>query len=92
MELPDDIFTPITAFASDESQAKSTNSLIARANLLLEDQADSDNFTMSPIQRTLNEIEKFVKDNDNAIEEAINQPNVHDSFKPLKLDLSLIHI
>ena len=77
MELPDDLFTPITDFVSDESQVKSTN---------LETFTDSNDFAMSPFQRTLDEIEKFVKDNDNAIEEAINQPSVHDSFKQLKLD------
>ena len=87
MELPDDIFTPITAFASDESQAKSTNSLIERANLLLEDKTDSENFTMSPVQRALDELDKFVEGNENAIEEAINQPSVHDSFKQLKVDV-----
>ena len=77
MELSDDLFTPITDFISDEHLPTSTN---------LDKFTDSNDFAMSPITRTLIEMENFVKDNDNAIEEAINQPSVHDSFKQLKLD------
>ena len=77
MELPDDLFTPITDFISDEHVPTSTN---------LDKLTDNNDFAMSPITRTLIEMENFVKDNDNAIEEAINQPSVHDSFKQLKID------
>ena len=80
MEVSDDIFTPITDFVSDESQAKATN-------LLLENITDSENITMSPIQRALDELDKFVKDSENAIEEAISGPNVHDSFKQLDINV-----
>ena len=82
MELPDDVFTPITNFVSDESQVKITK--------MLENKTESGKITMSPIDRALDELDKFVEDNDNAIEEAINGPNVHDSFKQLKIKVEEI--
>ena len=79
MKLPDDIFTPITDFVSDESQVKTTN--------MLENITESGKITMSPIQHALDELDRFVEGNENAIEEAINQPNVHDSFKQLNINV-----
>ena len=79
MELPDDIFTPITDFVSDESQVKTTN--------MLENVAEIGKITMSPIERALDELDKFVEDNENAIEDASNGPNVHDSFKQLNINV-----
>ena len=60
MELPDDIFTPITDFVSDESQVKTTN--------MLENVTEVGKITMNPIERALDELDKFVEDNGNAIE------------------------
>ena len=79
MELPDDIFTPIIDFVSDESQVKTTNRP--------ENIATNGEITMSPIERALNEVDRFVKDSANGIEEAINGPNIHDSFKQLDINI-----
>ena len=75
MELPDDIFTPITDFVSDESQVKITNRP--------ENIANSGVIT---IERALDEVDKFVKDSENGIE-AICGPNIHDSFKQLDINI-----
>ena len=80
MELPDDIFTPITDFVSDESQVKITNRP--------ENIANSGEITMSPIERALKEVDIFVKDNENDIEEAIHGPSIHDSFKQLDINIA----
>ena len=79
MELPDDLFTPITDFINDGQVPTSTN---------LDKLTDNHDFAMSPITRTLIEVDKLMKDNDNAIEEAINQPSVHDSFKQLTIGIN----
>ena len=47
MELPDDLFTPITDFISDEHVPTSTN---------LDKLTDNHDFAMSPITRTLIEV------------------------------------
>ena len=78
MDLPDDIFTPILSFANDENPVKSTNRP--------ENIANSAEITMSPIERALKEVDIFVKDNENGIEEAISGPNIHDSFKQLDIN------
>ena len=75
--MPDDFFTPITNFVSDENQVSTTNRP--------ENIANSGEITMSPIERALIEVDIFVKDNENGIEEAINGPNIHDSFKQLDI-------
>ena len=75
MDLPDDIFTPILSFTNGENEVKTTDRIESIANTA--------EITMSPIERALKEVDIYLKENENGIEDIINGPNIHDSFKQL---------
>ena len=79
MDLLDDIFTHILSFANDENEVKSTNRT--------ENIGTTAEITMSPIERALKEVDIYLKENENGIDDIINGRNIHDSFKQLDINI-----
>ena len=74
MDLPEELFTPILSIPNDENIDIDTS-------LILEPVTNAPIIDPSPIERALEAVDKYLKENGHGIEDIINGPSVHDSYR-----------
>ena len=80
MDLRDELFTPILSIPNDENIDIDTS-------LILEPVTIAPIIDPSPIERALEAVDKYLQENIHGIEDIINGPSVHDSYRQLDIEI-----